>query len=52
MNALAWIAFGGELWEHFAGYFLSAWVDERSHSMFPYGTLTVNLTGHCIELEF
>jgi fluoride ion exporter CrcB/FEX len=51
MNTLAWIALGG-IAGTLCRLLLSSWVDERSHSMFPYGTLTVNLTGHCIEFEF
>ena len=44
MNKLVWIALGGLLGT-LCRYFLSAFVDERSHSSFPYGTLTVNLVG-------
>ena len=44
MNKLVWIAFGG-LVGTLCRYALSAFVDERSHSSFPYGTLTVNLVG-------
>jgi len=44
MNKLLWIAVGG-LVGTLCRYFFSTWVDERSHSSFPYGTLAVNLTG-------
>jgi CrcB protein len=44
MNKLVWIACGG-LIGTLCRYLLSAWIDERSHSSFPYGTLAVNLTG-------
>jgi CrcB protein len=44
MNKLVWIALGGLLGT-LCRYFLSAFVDERSHSSFPYGTLAVNLVG-------
>src|SRR5262245_5416093 len=44
MNKLVWIAAGGLLGT-LCRYFLSAWIDERSHSSFPYGTLVVNLAG-------
>lgn len=44
MNKLIWIAAGG-LVGTLSRYVLSTWVDERSHSSFPYGTLTVNLVG-------
>jgi CrcB protein len=44
MNTLIWIATGG-LVGTLSRYVLSTWVDERSHSSFPYGTLAVNLVG-------
>ena len=44
MNKLGWIAVGGVLGT-LCRYLLSAWIDERSQSSFPYGTLVVNLTG-------
>ena len=44
MNKLAWIALGGLLGT-LCRYFLSTWIDERSESSFPYGTLVVNLAG-------
>ena len=44
MNKLVWIALGG-LVGTLCRYSLSAFVDERSHSSFPYGTLAVNLLG-------
>jgi CrcB protein len=44
MNKLLWIAAGG-LVGTLCRYMFSTWVDERSHSSFPYGTLAVNLVG-------
>jgi CrcB protein len=44
MHKLALIALGGLLGT-LCRYGLSAWVDGRSQSSFPYGTLAVNLAG-------
>jgi len=44
MNKLLWIAAGGVIGT-LCRYVFSTWVDERSHSSFPYGTLAVNLAG-------
>jgi fluoride exporter len=44
MHKLAWIALGGLLGT-LCRYAMSSWVDERSHSQFPYGTMAVNLMG-------
>jgi len=44
MNKLLWIAAAG-LAGTLCRYVLSTWIDERSHSSFPFGTLAVNLTG-------
>jgi CrcB protein len=44
MNKLLWIAVGGVVGT-LCRYGFSTWVDERSHSSFPYGTLAVNLSG-------
>ena len=44
MSKLIWIALGGLLGT-LCRYGLSAWLDGRSQSQFPYGTLAVNLLG-------
>ena len=44
MSKLIWIAMGGLLGT-LCRYGLSAWLDGRSQSQFPYGTLAVNLLG-------
>jgi CrcB protein len=44
MSKLIWIALGGLLGT-LCRYGLSAWLDGRSQSPFPYGTLAVNLLG-------
>ena len=44
MNKLLWIAVGGVIGT-LCRYGFSSWIDERSHSSFPYGTLAVNLSG-------
>ena len=50
MHKLAFIALGG-LAGTLCRYGLSVWVDERSHSQFPYGTMAVNLIG-CLAAGF
>lgn len=50
MNKLALIALGGLLGT-LSRYWLSQWVDERTASAFPYGTMTVNLLG-CFAAGF
>ena len=50
MHKLVWIALGGLLGT-LCRFALSTWVDERSHSLFPYGTLVVNLAG-CFAAGF
>lgn len=50
MNKLAGIALGGLLGT-LCRYFFSSWIDERAHSLFPYGTLLVNLAG-CFAAGF
>ena len=44
MNKLLWIAVGGVVGT-LCRYMFSTWVDQRSQSTFPYGTLAVNLVG-------
>jgi CrcB protein len=44
MHKLVLIGVGGLLGT-LCRYGFSTWVDERSHSSFPYGTLAVNLAG-------
>ena len=44
MSKLIWIGLGGLLGT-LCRYGLSAWLDGRSQSSFPYGTLAVNLLG-------
>src|SRR5678815_1380361 len=50
MHKLVWIAVGGLLGT-LCRYALSAWVDGRAQSPFPYGTLGVNLAG-CFAAGF
>ena len=50
MHKLVWIALGGLLGT-LCRFALSTWVDARSHSPFPYGTLVVNLAG-CFAAGF
>jgi len=50
MHKLVWIAVGGLLGT-LCRYALSAWVDGRAQSPFPYGTLVVNLAG-CFAAGF
>ena len=50
MHKLVLIAMGGLLGT-LSRYALSTWVDERSHSSFPYGTMAVNLAG-CFAAGF
>jgi fluoride exporter len=44
MHKLVLIGLGGLLGT-LCRYALAAWIDERSHSPFPFGTLAVNLAG-------
>jgi CrcB protein len=50
MHKLVWIALAGLLGT-LCRFALSTWIDDRFHSVFPYGTLAVNLVG-CLAAGF